>query len=60
MGSPPLLGKIMNDLRFSIAAVAVFIAFSLYLIGTHEADDAFAAATWLPILGGIFLAPDND
>ena len=44
----------------SFLVAAVFVAFSLYLIGTHEADDAFAAATWLPILGGIFLAPDND
>jgi hypothetical protein len=50
----------MKDLRFSIAAVAVFVAINLYLIGTYEADDTFAAATWLPMLGGIFFAPDND
>lgn len=53
-------GMIMKDLRFSIAAVAAFVAFSLYLIGTYEADDSFAASLWLPVLSGIFFVSGND
>ena len=52
----------MKDLRFSIAAVSGFIAFSLYLIGTHEADEPMliGALSLIPILGGLFLASDGD
>lgn len=52
----------MKDLRFSIAALSAFIAFSLYLIGTHEADEPLiiAALSLVPILGGLFLASDGD
>lgn len=50
----------MKDLRFSIVAVAAFVAFSLYLIGMNEADDTFTVAAWLPILGSIFFASGAD
>lgn len=52
----------MKDLRFSLAAIAAFSAFSLYLIGMSEAEDPIAVATasLLPILGGLFLASGND
>lgn len=52
----------MKDLRFSLAAIAALLAFSLYLTGMSEAEDpiAIATASLLPILGGLFLASGTD
>lgn len=52
----------MKDLRFSIAALSAFGAFSFYLTGTHEADELLLLMTLslLPLLGCLLLTTDRD
>lgn len=52
----------MKDLRFSITALVTLFAFSLYLIGVHEAEDTYVVLSFsfLPLLGILFLTESED